>query len=202
MILRSLRPAVVLTAMLTLTTGVVYPAIVTLAARALFPDASAGSLVKDDSGRPLGSRLIGQSFTADRYFHSRPSAAGAGYDASASAGTNKGPTDRKLADTLLAGRIEALVTAGAAARGAVPADLVTASASGLDPHLSPSGAQAQVRRVAQARQVPDSRIAALVAEHTEGRTWGLLGEPRVNVLLLNLALDRLVPTTDPSGRTP
>ncbi len=142
-------------------------------------------------GRPVGSALIGQGFTRPEYFHSRPSAAGAGYDATASAGSNKGPTDRKLADTLIALGVERVVQEDGIERGRIPADMVTASGSGLDPHISPATAEAQAARVARARRMNPEQVRALVARHTEGRQFGVLGEPRVNVLLLNLALDSL-----------
>ena len=138
----------------------------------------------------VGSELIGQPFTRPEYFHPRPSAAGSGYDAAASAGTNKGPTDRKLADTLIAGNVARVVEEDGAERGRIPADMVTASASGLDPHISPANAELQVARVARARNVRPVEITTLLRRHTEGRQFGILGEPRVNVLLLNIALDR------------
>jgi K+-transporting ATPase ATPase C chain len=135
--------------------------------------------------------LIGQPFSRPEYFHPRPSAAGSGYDATASGGTNKGPTDRKLADTLIAGAVEKVVNEDGAARGQIPAEMVTASGSGLDPHISPGNADLQVARVAQARGLSVDAVRALVQHHVEGRQLGFLGEPRVNVLLLNLALDSL-----------
>jgi len=141
----------------------------------------------------VGSALIGQTFTRPEYFHSRPSAAGAGYDAIASAGANKGPTDRKLADTLIAGNVARVVEEDGGVRGKIPADMVTASASGLDPHISPANAELQVARVARSRGVSAQQVRAVLREHMEGRQFGVLGEPRVNVLLLNLALDSLAP---------
>ncbi len=183
-----LRPAIALTLLLCALTGLVYPGVVTGVAQVLFPRQANGSIVEVD-GRPVGSALIGQAFTRPEYFHSRPSAAGAGYDATASAGTNKGPTDRKLADTLIEGAVERVVEEDGVERGKIPTDMVTASASGLDPHISPANAEAQVARVARARGVSADRVRELLARHTEGRQFGLLGEPRVNVLLLNLALD-------------
>ena len=188
MLKRLLRPAVTLTLLLCALTGLVYPGIVTGLAQLLFPRQANGSIV-EQAGRPVGSALIGQAFTRPEYFHSRPSAAGAGYDATASAGTNKGPTDRKLADTLIAGAVARVVEEDGVERGKVPTDMVTSSASGLDPHISPANAEAQVVRVARARGVSAGRVREIVAEHTEGRQFELLGEPRVNVLLLNLALD-------------
>ena len=139
----------------------------------------------------MGSALIGQPFTRPEYFHPRPSAAGAGYDATASAGTNKGPTDRKLADTLIAGAVERAVEEDGAERGKIPADMATASGSGLDPsHLAGQRRAAGGTRRAGARVAPE-RVRELVARHTEGRQFGIFGEPRVNVLLLNIALDSL-----------
>jgi potassium-transporting ATPase KdpC subunit len=187
-----LRPAIVLTLLLCLSTGVLYPAVVTGLAQLLFPWQAHGSLVTAH-GRVVGSALIGQPFTRPEYFHPRPSAAGQGYDATASGGSNKGPTDRTLADTLIAGAVERAVEEDGAVRGRVPADMVTASASGLDPHISPANAELQVARVARARGIPADSLRALVRRHTEGRQFGVLGEPRVNVLLLNLAVDSLAP---------
>jgi K+-transporting ATPase ATPase C chain len=187
-----LRPAMVLTLLLCAITGLLYPGIVTGLAQLLFPRQANGSLV-EAGGRIVGSALIGQPFTRPEYFHPRPSAAGTGYDAAASAATNKGPTDLKLADTLIAGNIAKVVEEDGAERGKIPADMVTASASGLDPHISPANAELQVARVAQARGVSADSVRALLHRHTEGRQLGFLGEPRVNVLLLNLALDSLAP---------
>jgi K+-transporting ATPase ATPase C chain len=141
----------------------------------------------------VGSALIGQPFTQPWYFHSRPSAAGAGYDATAAAGTNKGPTDAKLADTLIAQAIDSAVKNDGAVKGQIPGDMVTASASGLDPHITPANARLQVARVAAARASTPAAVQALVDEHTEGRQFGFFGEPRVNVLLLNIALDSGLP---------
>jgi potassium-transporting ATPase KdpC subunit len=186
-----LRPAIVLTLLLCLLTGFLYPAVVTGLAQLLFPWQAHGSLVTAH-GRVVGSALIGQPFKRPEYFHPRPSAAGQGYDATASGGSNKGPTDRTLADTLIAGAVERAVEEDGAVRGRVPADMVTASASGLDPHISPANAELQVARVARARGIPADSLRAVVRRHTEGRQFGILGEPRVNVLLLNLALDSLV----------
>jgi K+-transporting ATPase ATPase C chain len=187
-----LRPAVMMTLLLCLLTGLIYPAVVTGVAQLLFPWQANGSLIERD-GQVVGSALIGQSFTRPEYFHSRPSAAGAGYDATASAGTNKGPTDRKLADTLIAGNVARVVEEDGAVRGGIPADMVTASASGLDPHISPANAELQVARVARSRGLSQDRVRAVLREHTEGRQFGFLGERRVNVLLLNLALDSVAP---------
>ena len=185
-----LRPAVVLTLLLCLITGLIYPAMVTGLAQLLFPRQAHGSLVSVN-GRIVGSVLIGQAFTRPQYFHSRPSAAGAGYDGAASGGTNRGPTDRRLADTLVAGAVERALEQDGAVRGRIPSDMVTASASGLDPHISPANAELQVARVARARGVAADSVRVVVRRHTEGRQFGLFGEPRVNVLLLNLALDSI-----------
>ena len=187
-----IRPALVLTLLLCLLTGLVYPGVVTGLAQLLFPRQANGSLIERD-GRVVGSALIGQTFTRPEYFHSRPSAAGAGYDATASGGTNLGPTSRRLADTLIAGNVARVVEEDGAERGRIPADMVTASASGLDPHISPANAELQVARVARSRGVAEDRVRAMLRAHTEGRQFGVFGEPRVNVLLLNLALDSLAP---------
>ncbi len=190
MLARQLRPALVATAVLMVLTGVVYPGVVTGIAQLVFPRQANGSLVVV-GGRVVGSALVGQRFAGAGYFHPRPSAAGAGYDDTLSGGTNLGPTSAKLADTLIARAVDSAVRLDGAARGRVPSDLVTASGSGLDPHISPASAELQVARVARARSLPESLVQALVARHTEGRTFGVLGEPRVNVLLLDLALDSL-----------
>jgi K+-transporting ATPase ATPase C chain len=187
---RLLRPAIVMTLLLCVLTGLVYPGVVTAVAQLVFPRQANGSIVEVD-GRPVGSALIGQPFTRPEYFHPRPSAAGAGYDPTASAGSNKGPTDRKLADTLIAGAVERAVEEDGAERGKIPADMATASGSGLDPHISPANADLQVARVARARGMAPERVQELVARYTKGRQFGILGEPRVNVLLLNIALDSL-----------
>lgn len=187
-----IRPAVMMTLLLCAITGFIYPGVVTGLARTIFPRQARGSLV-EVNGHIVGSALIGQSFTRPYYFHSRPSAAGAGYGATASGGTNKGPTDRKLADTLIAQAVESAIAQEHAVKGQIPADMVTASASGLDPHISPATAQLQVARVARARSANASAVRALVDAHTEGRQFGLFGEPRVNVLLLNIALDSALP---------
>lgn len=170
-------------------TGVIYPFAVYAFAQLLFPRQANGSMVTA-GGRIVGSGLIGQEFTSPGYFHGRPSAAGPrGYDASASGGSNLGPTSAELRDRIAA-ETERLLGENASAPGPVPGELVAASASGLDPHLSPDAALWQAPRVATARGVPLSAVRAAVAEHVEGRSLGILGEPRVNVLLLNLELDR------------
>jgi K+-transporting ATPase ATPase C chain len=192
--LKQLRPAIVLTLLLCVITGLVYPGIVTGLAQVLFPRQANGSLVTVN-GRVVGSALIGQSFTRPEYFHPRPSAAGNGYDATASSGTNKGPTDRKLADTLIAGAVAGAIKDDGAVKGSIPADMVTSSASGLDPDISPANAFQQVARVARARQADSTRIRTLVEQHVTGRQFGFFGEARVNVLLLNIALDSVAPAT-------
>jgi K+-transporting ATPase ATPase C chain len=190
MIRAQLRPAIALTVLFIVGTGLVYPAAVTGVAQLIFPRQANGSLVARD-GKPVGSELIGQTFAGAAYFHPRPSAAGNGYDATASGGTNKGPSDRKLADTLVAGAVAMAIASEGATKGAVPADYATSSGSGLDPHISPANAALQVARVARARGVAPAVVQELVARHVEPRQFGLLGEPRVNVLRLNLALDSL-----------
>ena len=192
MIREQIRPAVVLTLLLCVITGFLYPGAVTAVAQLLFPHQANGSLISRD-GQPVGSRLIGQAFAAPYYFHPRPSAAGAGYDATASAGTNKGPTDLKLADTLIAQAVDKVVHEDGAEKGHIPSDMVTASASGLDPHISPANALLQVNRVARERGADPQAVRALVDRHTEHRQFGVLGDPAVNVLELNLALDSVFP---------
>ena len=171
-------------------TGIIYPYVVTGLAQILFPWRANGSLVTDERERVVGSELIGQGFTRPAYFQSRPSAAGAdGYDATASSGSNLGPTSKKLQDRVTQD-LDRLKEENPGAPGPVPVELVTTSASGLDPHLSPQAALWQVPRVANARGVASERVKAVVEAVAEGRDLGLLGEPRINVLLLNLALDR------------
>ena len=175
-----------------LLTGFAYPLLVTAVAQAAFPWRANGSVVSE-GGQVVGSELIGQGFKSPAYFHARPSAAGAnGYDAASSGGSNLGPTSRKLRDRVAADVVR-LRAENPQATPEVPVDLVTTSASGFDPHLSPAAAQWQVARVASVRGVPAGDVQALVAGRTEPRTFGLLGEPRVNVLLLNLDLDRRLP---------
>jgi potassium-transporting ATPase KdpC subunit len=182
------RPAIVMILTLTFLTGVAYPLAVTGIARLAFPSQAHGSLLARD-GHVVGSRLVGQAFDRPEFFWGRPSAtAPVPYNAGASSGSNLGPLNPALADAVKA-RIAALRAADSTATGPVPVDLVTASASGLDPHISPAAAEFQVARVARARGVTESEVRAAVARHTEGRTFGLLGEPRVNVLELNLDLE-------------
>lgn len=193
MIRNQLRPAILLTFVFIVVTGLIYPGAVTAVARLVFPNQAGGSLVTAN-GQVIGSKLIGQQFTQPWYFHPRPSAAGSGYDATSSGGTNKGPTDRKLADTLIAGAIAQAESAGVP-KGKIPTDMATASASGLDPHISPANALFQVARVAAARGVDTAQVRDLALHYVEGRQFGFLGEPRVNVLALNLAVDNAFPRT-------
>ena len=186
-ILKELRPMMVVFVALTLITGVAYPLAVSGISAAIFPSQAAGSLIERD-GKVVGSRLIGQPFDDAGYFWSRPSATGPAYNGGASSGSNLGPINPALLDAVK-GRVEAIKAAHPQQTSPVPVDLVTASGSGLDPHISPAAAYYQVERVAQDRHLPDEKVRNLVARHIEPRDLGLLGEPRVNVLLLNLALD-------------
>ena len=179
-----LRPAIVLTITFILLTGIAYPLAITGIAQVAMPARANGSLIVEDSA-VVGSALIGQAFGSDRYFWPRPSAAGQGYDAVASSGSNLGPTSAKLAERVK-GDVERLRASGLTT---IPADAAMASGSGLDPHISPEFARAQTARVARARGMPEADLAALIARFTEGRLFGIIGEPRVNVLRLNLALD-------------
>ena len=188
-VMRNTITAALMTIVTTVLLGVVYPLAITGIAQVVFPDKANGQLI-EHNGKVVGSRLIGQGFSAPGYFRSRPSAAGTGYDAANSAGTQLGPTNKKLVDNVTA-NVAAARKENAGAP--VPIDLVTTSASGLDPHLSPAAADFQVPRVAQQRGMAESDVRALVAAHTEGRQLGFLGEPRVNVLELNLALDAAHP---------
>jgi K+-transporting ATPase ATPase C chain len=197
MLKNQVRPAIVSTLVLCVLLGLVYPGVVTGLSQLLFRHQANGSLVTVN-GRVVGSALIAQAFTRDEYFHPRPSAAGAGYEGNNSLGTNKGATDLKLADTLVAGSV-AEARAKDGITGPVPGDRVTRSASGLDPHISPANAALQVARVARARGASEDQVRAILARHTEGRTLGFLGEPRVNVLLLNVALDSALPV-NPAAR--
>lgn len=186
-----LRPALVSLIALTFLTGILYPLLVTGIAQVLFPWQANGSLILID-GKPVGSSLIGQPFDAPKYFWGRSSATSpVPYNAGASSGSNLGPTSDALIQAVLA-RIDALKTADPDNPLPIPVDLVTASASGLDPHISPAAAEYQIRRIARVRGLDEMVVRRLVSHHTEGRQLGVLGEPRVNVLMLNLALDRHV----------
>ena len=197
--LKEIRPAITFIITLTLITGVAYPFAMTGIAKVVFPSQAAGSLI-DQGGKVIGSSLMGQEFTSDKYFHGRPSATtapdpkdpsktvSAPYNAANSGGSNLGPTSKALMDRIKAD-VEALKKENPSA--AVPTDLVTTSASGLDPDISPEAALFQVPRIAKARSMPEERLRQLVAQQTQARVLGLLGEPHVNVLLLNMALDQL-----------
>ena len=187
-----LRSAVTLVALFTLLVGIAYPMAMTGLAGVLFPYQAAGSLVERD-GRIVGSTLIGQPFAGQGYLHPRPSAAGSGYDASASGGSNLGPTSARLQQRMAADTAMLQARYGA---GPLPADAATASASGLDPHVSPAYARIQVARIAEARGMEPSRVLRLIDAMTDGRTFGFLGEPRVNVLSVNLALDEMAAGRD------
>jgi K+-transporting ATPase ATPase C chain len=185
---KELRPAVTSFLLLTLLTGIAYPLLVTGISQAIMPDKANGSLIVKE-GKPVGSSLIGQSFSDPKYFWSRPSATGpVPNNAAASSGSNLGPTNPALMDAVK-GRVQALRDADPGNQQPVPVDLVTASGSGLDPHISPAAAEYQLARVARVRNLSPDVVHKLVADHTEGRQFGILGEPRVNVLELNLALD-------------
>jgi K+-transporting ATPase ATPase C chain len=189
-VLRTIKEALLIFVALTVVTGVVYPLVVTGVAQVVAHNAANGSIVERD-GKAVGSALIGQPFSDPKYFWGRPSATSPmPYNAGASGGSNRGPLNPALADAVRE-RIDALHAADPDSRTPIPVDLVTSSASGLDPHISPAAADYQVARVAKARGLAPDRVRALVAEHTDPRQFGLLGEPAVNVLLLNLALDSL-----------
>jgi len=192
MLRSTIRPALVLFASMTVVTGLLYPLAVTGVAKIAFPSQAAGSLIEKD-GKIIGSKLIGQHFADPKYFWGRPSATGpVPYNAAASSGSNQGPLNPALVDAVKA-RVEALRTADPSNQAPVPVDLVTASASGLDPHISVAAANYQVSRIVKARGLSVQAVEALVAAHTQGRLLGFLGEPRVNVLQLNLALDNQAP---------
>jgi K+-transporting ATPase ATPase C chain len=188
-IVRNLTVAVLMTIVTTLLLGVAYPLVVTGLARAIFPNQASGQLIERDH-RVVGSRLIGQGFSKPGYFRSRPSATATPYDAANSAGSQLGPTNKKLIDAVTA-NVEAARKENPAA--AIPIDMVTTSASGFDPHISPANADFQLPRVARERGMSEADVRAAVTAHTEGRQLGFLGEPRVNVLELNLALDQARP---------
>jgi K+-transporting ATPase ATPase C chain len=189
---KQILPAFRAVLLITVLTGLLYPGVITGLSQVLFRDKANGSLVTKD-GKVVGSSLLGQNFTKPEYFHPRPSAAGSdGYDALASQGSNFGPTNQKLIDRVK-GDEEKFRKENPDYSGPIPSDLLTASASGLDPEISPASAEAQVPRVAKARGVDAGVLAKLVDQHVEGRDAGFLGEPRVNVLMLNLALDQAYP---------
>lgn len=205
--MKQLRPAILLTVFFVVLTGLAFPVVVWAIGRVAFPTQAGGSLIKDAKGNVIGSSLLGQTFTKPEYFHPRPSAAGAGYDAANSSGTNLGPTSDKLVngikddpatkdvdETFLGFRDLAKAYReenGLGADAVIPADAATRSASGLDPDISPANAELQVARVAKARGVGAERVRQVLADNTAGRTLGIFGEPRVNVLQLNLALDSM-----------
>ena len=189
---KQILPAFRALLLLTVLTGLIYPGVVTGLAQILFRDEANGSLIEKD-GHVIGSSLIGQNFTKPEYFHPRPSAAGSdGYDSTASSGSNLGPINQKLIDRVK-GDEDKFRKDNPDFSGPIPADLLTTSASGLDPHISPASASAQVGRVAKARGIDAGALAQLVDSNVEGRTAGFMGEPRVNVLMLNLALDKQYP---------
>jgi K+-transporting ATPase ATPase C chain len=191
--LLDLKTSLLLTAVFVVLLCGVYPLAVWAGAQLCFPAKANGSLIVDRDGTVRGSALLAQNFSGEKYFQPRPSAAGTGYDAANSSGTNLGPTSQKLADSIKAAVAAYRTANGLAADAPVPADAVTSSGSGLDPHISVANAERQSARVARVRAVPLETVRRLVAQHTEGRGLGLLGEPGVNVLLLNLALDRIPP---------
>lgn len=188
----AVRPALVLLLLFTLLTGLLYPGVVLGIAQGVFPAQANGSLVRDANGTVVGSDLIGQGFTSPRYFHGRPSAAGKGYDGQSSSGSNLGPNAQALIDRA---RTDTATARKEGITGPIPADMATASASGLDPHISPATAYAQVARVAAARNLEPAAVKAMVDTAVEGPLAGILGEPRVNVLRLNRQLDGFGVTT-------
>jgi K+-transporting ATPase ATPase C chain len=189
-VIQHTRTAVLMVVVLTVILGIVYPLIMTGLSQVLFNHQANGSLIRDRSGNIVGSALLAQNFSKPEYFHPRPSAAGNdGYDATSSGGSNLGPTNQKLIDAVKDRSAVYRQENGLAADALVPVDAVTTSASGLDPDISPANALIQVSRVAKARNMPEDQVRGMVNQYTEGRTFGILGEPRVNVLKLNLALD-------------
>ncbi|MGU3457463.1 potassium-transporting ATPase subunit KdpC [Brevundimonas sp. M1A4_2e] len=188
--LNHIRPAVVMIALFTGVLGVAYPFAVTGVAQTVFSEQADGSLVRDKAGKVVGSALVGQTFAEPIYLHPRPSAAGDGYDASSSSGANLGPLNPDLIARVKTDADALRAETGAAA---IPADAVTASASGLDPHISPAYARLQAARIAEARGVAVQEVSKVIEQHVEGRTFGVLGQPRVNVLLTNMALDARFP---------
>ena len=194
--LNHIRPAVVMIALFTGVLGVAYPFAVTGVAQTVFSEQADGSLVRDKAGKVVGSALVGQSFAEPVYLHPRPSAAGDGYDASSSSGANLGPLNPDLIARVKTDADALRAETGAAV---IPADAVTASASGLDPHISPAYARLQAARIAQARGVAVQEVSKVIEQHVEGRTFGVLGQPRVNVLLTNMALDARFPRPAAEG---
>ncbi len=191
--MKNLLTAILMTIVTTMLLGLIYPLVMTGLAQVIFPDRANGSLIKRDDGTVIGSRLIGQPFSGPGYFRSRPSAAGDnGYDAGASSGSNLGPTNQKLIDRVKAD-VQKVQTENPGKP--VPIDLVTTSGSGLDPHISPAAAEFQVPRVARERRISEEELRRTIARHTQGRQFGFLGEPTVNVLELNLDLDKTTPMT-------
>ena len=188
--LNHIRPAIVMIALFTGVLGVAYPFAVTGVAQTAFHDQADGSLVRDRAGQVVGSALVGQTFSQPGYLHPRPSAAGEGYDAAASSGSNLGPLNPDLIARV---KTDADALRAETGRAVIPADAVTTSASGLDPHISPAYAELQVARIANARGVGEAQVREVIRQHVEGRTFGILGQPRVNVLLTNMALDARFP---------
>lgn len=195
-ILSRFRTAVLATLALVVVCCGIYPVAVFALAQALFPAKANGSLIISPQGAVCGSRLIGQPFSGEKYFHSRPSAAGNGYDPTSSGGSNLGPTSQKLRDSVAANIADYRIQNGLATNALVPGDAVTSSASGLDPHISPANARLQAARVAKARGITVGQVEALVTKHTDEPAFGVLGDPGVNVLELNLALDRVAAQQD------
>lgn len=188
--MKDLITSVLIVLFMTVVLGIAYPLAVWGVGQVIFPSQANGSLIEKD-GVVVGSELIGQNFTSPGYFHSRPSAAGDGYDAGSSAGSNYGPTSKDLIERVNA---DAAKHAADNPNAKIPADMVTASGSGLDPHITPAAAEFQVPRVAKARGLSDGQVREIVAKHTKGRDLGFFGEPRVNVLLLNLEIDKALPS--------